>query len=47
MEWQRQTNKRLFEEHAATLNLLARVERVFGGRAATARRCVSAESGRS
>ena len=33
MEWQRQTNKRLFEEHAATLNLLARVERVFGGRA--------------
>ncbi len=33
MEWERQTSKRLYEEHAATLNLLARVEQVFGGRA--------------
>ena len=33
MDFQRQTNKRLYEEHAATLQLLARVERVFGGRA--------------
>ena len=33
MDFQRQTNRRLFEEHAATLQLLARVERVFGGRA--------------
>lgn len=30
-----QTNKRLYEEHAATLQLLARVERVFSGRAGT------------
>ena len=27
MEFQRQTNRRLYEEHAATLQLLARVER--------------------
>jgi len=33
MDFQRQTNRRLFEEHAATLLLLARVERVFTGRA--------------
>lgn len=33
MDYQRQTNKRLFEEHAATLQLLARVERVVTGRA--------------
>ncbi|MBE0624959.1 MAG: hemerythrin domain-containing protein [Burkholderiales bacterium] len=33
MDFQRQTNKRLYEEHVATLQLLARVERVFGGRA--------------
>lgn len=33
MEFQRQTNKRLYEEHAATLQLLARVERIFTGRA--------------
>ena len=33
MEFRRQTNKRLYEEHAATLQLLARVERVFTGRA--------------
>lgn len=33
MDFQRQTNKRLYEEHAATLQLLARVERIFGGRA--------------
>jgi len=33
MDFQRQTNKRLYEEHAATLQLLARVERVFTGRA--------------
>jgi hemerythrin-like domain-containing protein len=33
MEFQRQTNRRLYEEHVATLQLLARVERVFTGRA--------------
>jgi iron-sulfur cluster repair protein YtfE (RIC family) len=33
MDFQRQTSKRLYEEHAATLQLLARVERVFTGRA--------------
>ena len=33
MDFLRQTNKRLYEEHAATLQLLARVERVFTGRA--------------
>lgn len=33
MDFQRQTNKRLYEEHVATLQLLARVERVFSGRA--------------
>lgn len=33
MEFRRQTNKRLYDEHAATLQLLARVERVFTGRA--------------
>lgn len=33
MDFQRQTNKRLYEEHAATLQLLARVERIFTGRA--------------
>src|SRR3972149_293984 len=33
MEFRRQTNKRLYEEHVATLHLLARVERVFTGRA--------------
>jgi len=33
MDFQRQTNKRLYEEHVATLQLLARVERVFTGRA--------------
>ncbi len=33
MDFQRQTNRRLYEEHAATLHLLARVERVFTGRA--------------
>ncbi len=33
MNFQRQTNKRLYEEHVATLQLLARVERVFTGRA--------------
>jgi hypothetical protein len=33
MDFQRQTNKRLYEEHVATLQLLARVERVFCGRA--------------
>lgn len=33
MEFQRQTNKRLYEEHVATLQLLARVERVVTGRA--------------
>lgn len=32
MDFQRQTNRRLYEEHAATLQLLARVERVFSGR---------------
>ncbi|MBE0621738.1 MAG: hemerythrin domain-containing protein [Burkholderiales bacterium] len=32
MDFQRQTSKRLYEEHAATLQLLARVERVFTGR---------------
>ena len=33
MDFQRQTNKRLYEEHVATLQLLARVERVLSGRA--------------
>jgi len=33
MDFRLQTNKRLYEEHAATLQLLARVERVFSGRA--------------
>ena len=33
MEFQRQTNRRLYEEHVATLQLLARVERVYTGRA--------------
>lgn len=33
MDFQRQTNQRLYEEHVATLQLLARVERVFTGRA--------------
>jgi iron-sulfur cluster repair protein YtfE (RIC family) len=33
MEFQRQTNRRLYEEHVATLQLLGRVERVFTGRA--------------
>ena len=33
MEFQRQTSRRLYEEHAATLELLGRVERVFTGRA--------------
>ena len=33
MDFRRQTNKRLYEEHAATLQLLARVERLFTGRA--------------
>ena len=33
MDSQRQTNRRLYEEHVATLQLLARVERVFTGRA--------------
>ena len=33
MDFQRQTNKRLYEEHVATLQLLSRVERVFTGRA--------------
>jgi hypothetical protein len=33
MEFQLQTSRRLYEEHAATLELLSRVERVFTGRA--------------
>lgn len=33
MDFQLQTPRRLFEEHAATLELLGRVERVFTGRA--------------
>ncbi len=33
MDFQRQTSRRLYEEHAATLQLLARVERVVTGRA--------------
>jgi hemerythrin-like domain-containing protein len=33
MDFLRQTNRRLYEEHVATLQLLARVERVFIGRA--------------
>jgi iron-sulfur cluster repair protein YtfE (RIC family) len=33
MDFQRQTNRRLYEEHVATLQLLARVELVFTGRA--------------
>ena len=34
MDFRCQTNRRLYEEHAATAQLLARVERVFTGRAA-------------
>ena len=33
MDFLRQTSKRLYEEHAAPLQLLARVERVYTGRA--------------
>ncbi len=33
MDFQRQTSRRLYEEHLATLQLLGRVERVFTGRA--------------
>jgi hemerythrin-like domain-containing protein len=33
MDFQRHTSRRLYEEHAATLQLLERVERVFTGRA--------------
>jgi len=33
MDFRRQTTKRLYEEHLATLQLLARAERVFSGRA--------------
>jgi hemerythrin-like domain-containing protein len=33
MNFERHTNRRLFEEHAATLTLLARTEAVFTGRA--------------
>jgi iron-sulfur cluster repair protein YtfE (RIC family) len=33
MDFQRQTSRRLYEEHTATLQLLGRVERVFTGRA--------------
>lgn len=33
MDFQRQTNRRLHEEHAATQQLLGRIERVFTGRA--------------
>jgi len=33
MDFQRQTNRRLYEEHVATLQLLTRVELVFTGRA--------------
>lgn len=33
MDFQRQTNRRLYEEHVATVELLGRVERVFTGRA--------------
>ncbi len=33
MDFQRQTNRRRYEEPVATLQLLARVERVFTGRA--------------
>jgi iron-sulfur cluster repair protein YtfE (RIC family) len=33
MEFQRQTSRRLYEEHVATMELLGRVERVFTGRA--------------
>ena len=32
MEFERQTNRRLYEEHVATMQLLARVERVLSGR---------------
>ncbi len=32
MDFQRQTSRRLYEEHAATLLLLGRVERLFTGR---------------
>lgn len=35
MDFQLQTSRRLHEEHAATLELLARVERVFTGRSGT------------
>jgi len=33
MDFQRQTNRRLYEEHVATIELLGRVERTFTGRA--------------
>ena len=33
MQFQRHTNRRLYEEHVATLQLLGRAERVFTGRA--------------
>jgi iron-sulfur cluster repair protein YtfE (RIC family) len=33
MDFSRQTNRRLYEEHVATIELMARIERVFGGRA--------------
>ena len=33
MDFQRQTSKRLYEEHAASLQMLARLERTFTGRA--------------
>ena len=33
MDFQLQTSRRLYEEHAATLDLLSRAERVFTGRA--------------
>ena len=33
MEFERQTNRRLYEEHVATLDLLGRVERAVTGRA--------------
>jgi len=32
MDFRRQTNRRLYEEHVATLDLLGRVERTFTGR---------------
>jgi iron-sulfur cluster repair protein YtfE (RIC family) len=33
MDFSRQTNRKLYEEHAATIDLMARIERMFGGRA--------------